>query len=62
MRVARRVPGSQALCNFAAFKVGLEIDETKYHDRNPPRLSARAINQPVHLPDEILSEIMALSP
>ena len=40
MRVPARVQPSQSLCDFAPFEVGLEINKTVDHDRDPVTLSS----------------------
>ena len=62
MRVPARVLPSQSLCDFAPFEVGLEIDETVDHDRDPVTLSSCTVNQSPHLSLEIFSKVLGLSP
>jgi hypothetical protein len=51
---------SQTFCDFAAYKIGLEIDETVHHDCDAVTLHASAISEAPHLSREIVPEVPAL--
>jgi len=60
VRVARWVSASQTFCDFAAYEIGLEIDETVHHDCDAITLHESAINEAPHLSREIVPEVSAL--